>query len=81
MPKVSASVSKKDQVLSLLMKGGAKGVPVHDLIKKCGKRSPARIYDLRLDGYKITTEPSRGPACRYKLVNKKKVAKKGGKKN
>lgn len=75
MPKVS--LSRKASVLSLLEKGGAKGVPVQALIKKCGKRSPARIYDLRRDGFNITTEPSRGPACRYVLVGKKATKPKG----
>jgi hypothetical protein len=73
MPKVSAS--KKSSVLSLLEKSGEKGVTVQSLIKKCGKRSPARIYDLRRDGFNITTEPSRGPSCRYVLVVGKKSAK------
>lgn len=73
-----ATLSKKASVLSLLEKGGTKGVPVQALIKKCGKRSPARIYDLRKDGYRITTEPSRGPTCRYVLVGRraKKIHKK-----
>ena len=75
MPK--ASLSKKASVLSLLEKSGTKGVPVQVLIKKCGKRSPARIYDLRRDGFNITTEPSRGPACRYVLTGKKAKMPKG----
>lgn len=74
MPKVLSS--KKSSVLALLEKHGAKGVPVQGLINKCGKRSPARIYDLRKDGFNITTEPSRGPKCRYVLVGKKKANKK-----
>jgi len=69
------TLSKKASVLSLLEKGGAKGVPVQALIKKCGRRSPARIYDLRKDGYVITTEPSRGPTCRYILIRKRVAAK------
>lgn len=77
MPKVSAS--KKSSVLTLLEKSGEKGVTVQSLIKKCGKRSPARIYDLRRDGFNITTEPSRGPSCRYVLVGKKIVKPKGAK--
>lgn len=82
MPKVSVSSSKKEKVLELLQKGGTKGVRVQELIKKCGKRSPARIYDLRRDGFVITTEPSRGPSCRYVLAasTKKKTAKKQAKK-
>lgn len=79
MTKVSVS-SKKEHVLALLQKGGEKGVRVQELIKKCGKRSPARIYDLRNDGFKITTEPSRGPSCRYVLVGKKRKMTKGVKK-
>lgn len=70
------SYSKKEDVLLLLQKSGAKGIKVQQLIRKCGKRSPARIYDLRDDGYKITTEPSRGPKCTYVLVGKYRVAKK-----
>lgn len=73
MPKVSGS--KKSSVLALLEKSGAKGVLAQALIKKCGKRSPARIYDLRRDGFNITTEPSRGPACRYVLVGKRRIVK------
>lgn len=61
------SLSKKEAVLALLERGGARGIPVQILIKKCGKRSPARVYDLRRDGHNIETEPNRGPACRYVL--------------
>jgi hypothetical protein len=68
MPKVSMSL--KYSVLAFLESSGAKGVSVQALIKKYGKRSPARIYDLRREGFKITTEPSRGPSCRYILIGK-----------
>jgi hypothetical protein len=78
MPKVS--LSKKAEVLALLEKYGEKGVSAQVLIKKCGVRSPARVYDLRKDGYNITTEPSRGPECQYKLLGKKRAAKSKGKK-
>jgi hypothetical protein len=65
----------------LLQKSGAKGLSVRDLIRRCGKRSPARIYDLRADGHSISTNPSRGPKCRYVLETPKKVnTKKGAKK-
>lgn len=74
------SLSRKEAVLALLEKGGAKGIPVQALIKKCGKRSPARIYDLRRDGFTIETEPSRGPACRYILKGVKR-GKNGSKRN
>lgn len=83
MPKVSMSL--KASVLSFLEKRGAKGVSAQALIKKFGKRSPARIYDLRKDGFHITTEPSRGPSCKYRLIGKTtkgrgvKNAKGGGK--
>lgn len=74
MPKTSSS--KKESVLLLLERSGSKGVLVQTLIRKHGSRSPARIFDLRKDGFKITTEPSRGPACRYVLISKRATGKK-----
>ncbi len=76
-----AKLSKKAQVLAVLEKAGPKGVSVQTLIKKCGERSPARIYDLRKDGVRIETTPSRGPACKYVFLGRKRQAKKGAKKN
>lgn len=79
MAKVSAS--KKEHVLKVLLGKGEKGITAQALIKQCGERSPARVYDLRNDGYSITTKPSRGPECRYTLHGKrpKKKGKKDGK--
>lgn len=71
-------MTQRQRVLALLERNGSRGVTTAMFLSLYLPSFPKRIWELRGEGYEISSERVRAGAWRYELLAKPGVERRGG---